>query len=399
MIIFLICMIFMLGCKEPKKIVLKNANVIDLETGKAKLVDLIIQNNTIISISNKTVIPNDSTIDLKGKYLIPTLWDMHVHLHGDRDKLMAFYKHGVLGIRDLGGFKTEDIDSLMKWKQETSLNSSIKYPDIYYAGHINNDTTCYNGHRNVTTYKELIESSLFLSKIGSSFYKVHNCFPDELLPKLDSLASIHNFVIGGHIPEGIGPIQYVTQFDNINSVEHVSVLLRALSFRNESPLNMMEAVEQLDGPYLDSLSSIMKEKNISFTPNLLSEMEFIKSYPEEKKKLGEGLFRKLNEFTKRISDNGVNILAGTDTGLDFEAGKSLYQELDLLSQAGLSNLEVLRSATINAERALGRSPNLIKENSEANFIILKDNPLENLSTLRLISGIVHNGNYVKFETD
>ena len=380
------------GCNKEPSLVLENAQIINVETGGIDTFNLLIKGAEIIQISKKRL-TGQSRIDLKNNYILPPLWDMHVHVHGDKDKLKAFFKYGVLGIRDLGAFETTDVDSLVKWKNELTDNPKLEYPNINYVGLINNDSTCYEGHNNVTTKKELIESTSYLSDIGSRYYKVHNCFPVELLSDLEALAIHNNFVFGGHIPEGIDPIQYLKDFKNINSIEHVSVLVRAINFRNQKALGLAEAVELLDGPYLDSLALLMKEKNISFTPNLTSEVEFIKSYPEDKKELGENFLKKLMTYTKRISDKGVNILAGTDTGSEFEAGESLYQELDLLSQAGLSNLEVLRAVTINADKANSVHPNLIKEKSKANFIILENNPLLNLSALKSLVGIVHNGNH------
>ena len=389
--ILLLC--FLLGCKKESSLVLQNARIINVKTGEIAAFDILIEGTRIAKISEEEL-SGTHRVNLEGNYIIPALWDMHVHLHGDRSKLDQLFDHGVLGVRDLGAFEAKGIDSLITWKRKLVKDPTFRIPEIVHAGYINNDTTCYEGHLHVNTYKELVESASYLSEIGSSFYKVHNCFPDELLPQLDSLATVNEFVFGGHIPEGIDPLQYVRQFENINSIEHMSVLLRGVSFREEQPLNLIEAVTLLDGPYLDSLAVLMKEKNISLTPNLLSEVAFIKSYPEDKKEIGEAFLLRLMKYAKRFSEHGVNILAGTDTGSEFEAGKSLYQELELLSEAGFSNLEVLQAATMNADYANGRIPNLIKENSSASFIILNENPLEAGLTAESLVGIVHKGTYV-----
>ncbi len=393
LIVVLILSLF-LGCKEPSAYVIENVQIVDLKSGETNSYNLLIRDDKIERLSNEKI-KGFRKIDLKGKYLMPSLWDMHVHLHADRSKLTNYFRNGVLGLRDMGAFTTPEVDSLVKWNTELRKDPSLRQSHIAYAGLINNDTTCYHGHRNIGDYQDLIDSYRYLDEIGSSFYKIHNCFPYELLPQLDSIAEVQNFAFGGHIPEGMDPLEYVKEFDNINSIEHVSVLLRALNNRKEMPLTLMEAVTLLDGGYLDTLAVAMKEKNIAFTPNLLSEVEFIDSYPEEQKHLGEAFLARLNNYVKRIAEHGVLILAGTDSGLDSDPDVTLYKELELLSAAGLSNLQVLQTATINADMALGQAVNLITERSEASFVILDHNPLEDLSTLKHVFGIVHNGDYVE----
>ena len=397
-VILITLILFFVGCKEKSSssLVLTNVNIVNVKTGKNYKCNLQIIDGNISKVTKENLEGNNK-IDLEGKYIMPSLWDMHVHLHGDKQKLNEFFKRGILGVRDLGAFGIKEVDSLVKWSNELENNPILEYPKIKYAGFINNDSTCFSGHKNISTYEDLIESANFLNKINSSYYKIHNCFPVELLENLDSLATQNDFIFGGHIPEGIDPFEYLSKFKNINSVEHIGIFIRALSYRKENPLNLIEAVALLDGPYLDSIAQTMKEKNISFTPNLVTEVEFIKSYPEDKKKLGEAYLKKLMNYTKRLSDKGVNILAGTDTGLDnIKAGESLYEELVLLSEAGISNLKVLQSTTMNADKANRKFPNLIEQNSKANLIILNDNPLENLSTLKSPFGIVHNGIFKKY---
>ena len=385
-----------MGCQNESSLILENANIINVATGTIDTYNVLIKGTKISKIS-KEHLGGDNSIDLKEKYIIPSMWDMHVHIQGDRSKLSKFFDQGVLGIRDLGAFRLESVDSLVKWKRELNENKSIQLPVVEYAGLINNDTTCYQGHRHIANYKDLLDSYNYSKDIGSSYYKVHNCFPYHLLPQLDSLAQINNFKFGGHIPEGIDPLQYINQFDNINSIEHVSVLLRALSFRKENPLNITEAVRLLDGTYLDSLAHTMKEKNIAFTPNLLSEVEFIKSYPEAQKHLGENLLKKFRAYVKRLSDHGVILLAGTDNNIESDDEVTLFQELALLSQAGLTPLQVLQSATINADKTMGKPLNLVQENMAARFIILNNNPLEDLTALQSVSGIVQYGSYTEIK--
>ena len=381
-----------LSCSAPSNldIVLQNALLIDPYSGEIKKSNISISNGQILQITDDHILGTE-VIDLSGKYVLPGFWDMHVHTHGNKKALLQFVENGVIGIRDMGSFSKSNVDSLVKWKKEGSLSKRFEVPEIYYAGLINSDSTCYAGHNHIGSTEELVASMDYLREIGSSIYKIHNCFPDEWMPKLDSLSALYQFNIVGHIPEGLDPIQYCKY--NISSIEHIGIPLRALSFRSESPVELIEGVNLLDGTYLDSLARIMVKNNIAFSPNLLSEKIFLNSYSEEQRPMGEALFQRYLNYTKRLSDLGVMIFVSTDTGLEnIEPGISLYQEMALLHEAGLDNLKIIQAATINPLLYLNHKDHskIYTPGSQANLIIFDHNPLEDLA-LSHVYAICHNG--------
>lgn len=383
-----LALIFSCSNSDINDLILTNANIININSGEVKLANISIRGNKINNL-NSEISKSKRTIDLKGKFVIPGLWDMHVHVHGNQKKLKQFVDNGVLGIRDMGARNTSSVDSLIKWQKI----KKYEIPEIQYVGLFYSDTSCFKGHQNIAAYKDLLQSIAYAKKVKTSFYKIHNCFPDNLLPQLDSLATLNNLKIVGHIPEGIELIEYITKF-NISSVEHISILLRALSFRKVNPLNMMQATAKLDGLYLDSLIVAMKNNKVAFSPNLLSEKVFLDSYPEDKRPLGEALLRRYMAYTNRIANGNVLMFVATDTGLEnIEAGVSLHEELELLSKAGLTNLQVLQSATISPLKYLyeGKYVYPFGVGSEANFLILNENPLEDIRNTKDIYAIINNG--------
>jgi imidazolonepropionase-like amidohydrolase len=91
---------------------------------------------------------------------------------------------------------------------------------------------------------------------------------------------------------------------------------------------------------------------------------------------------------KKLHGLGVMIIAGTDApnaGLNY--GDDLLRELDLYKQAGMSNIEVLRTATGNAYKAFNIDVGRLKVGSKANMVLLNSNPLENLAALKDINTI------------
>lgn len=91
---------------------------------------------------------------------------------------------------------------------------------------------------------------------------------------------------------------------------------------------------------------------------------------------------------------GVPIAAGTDSGLiGLLHGASLHLELKLLSQAGLTNMDVIKAGTINSARVAGQQNRIgsIEAGKQADFVILTANPLEDIANLQAIETVVKGG--------
>ncbi len=107
--LFLIVLLPQMLVAQMKPLVLTHATVIDM-TGAPPKSDMtvVISENLITALgkSNKVHVPkNAQIIDATGKFIIPGLWDMHVHALGEEridDFLQLFIANGVTGIRDMG---------------------------------------------------------------------------------------------------------------------------------------------------------------------------------------------------------------------------------------------------------------------------------------------------------
>jgi hypothetical protein len=92
-------------------------------------------------------------------------------------------------------------------------------------------------------------------------------------------------------------------------------------------------------------------------------------------------------LTKMMYDAGVNIVAGTDS----MAGFTLHRELELLSEAGIPNAEVLKIATIKAAKLNGLDRiGSVKVGNDADLILVEGNPLQNISDIRKVSLVIKN---------
>ena len=374
--------------QRSNSLILENANVIDIDSGKIQRLNIKLKNGRISKISKKRI-RGGRKINLNGKFVIPHLWDMHVHIQGDKTKLEKLADYGVLGVRDAGTFERENLVSLIKWSSSDYSKEFI--PKIYNAGFIHNGSSCQvKMHETVDTKTDLEKAFSFQKEKDIKFFKVHNCFPDSLLKNLGKLGKKENIRVFGHIPEGIDPIEYAKM--NVSSIEHIDIILRALAFRKNNPLPLPEGVKLLDGKYLDDLAEVLIENKVALTPTLVTYENFIKTLPEKQRPRAIPILKRLQKYTKRLSDKGVFLLAGTDLGLPgIEPGKSLIRELELMVESGLTPTEALKTATINPAKYLGIKNLPISKGNPADFIILDKNPLKKIEHLKEIDSIVKNG--------
>lgn len=102
---------------------------------------------------------------------------------------------------------------------------------------------------------------------------------------------------------------------------------------------------------------------------------------------------------KRLYAAGVNVVAGTDAGnVGTMHGSSFAQELAAMKSAGLSNAEVLKSATVNSAGCFGRNSGLVAKGRRADVLVLKGNPLDDLAQLQAIDLVVLGGQLIKPDT-
>ena len=91
------------------------------------------------------------------------------------------------------------------------------------------------------------------------------------------------------------------------------------------------------------------------------------------------------KIVKKMNDAGVILLAGTDSGISYAVpGLGIHEELGFYKEAGLTNYEVLKTATVNPSSIYEELSNTgtLEVGKLANFVLTSENPLENLKTLQ-----------------
>ena len=194
-IFFLIFLFFSCDISNDK-ILIQNVNVIDPIDGLKKNINVEILDNKIMYVGNlKNSYSYLKEIDGTGKYLIPGLWDTHVHFYFDqelaKDMPDLFLQFGITSVRDTGG-DFEFLDSIKKLSKENPKS----YPRIKISGPlIDGKFNVYNGERLPNLSVKTInikETEIIVNELidkGVDFLKAYEMLSPEqfeVLMKIDS---------------------------------------------------------------------------------------------------------------------------------------------------------------------------------------------------------------------
>ena len=391
---------------QMNDVVVKNVSVITMKTDEVlKNQDVIIKNGKIISISEtkNSNHKNMSVINATGKYMVPTLADAHVHFpenEAEMDRLMQLNLiNGVTKLRSMRGDWKH-----LEWRKKYNTVTSI-YPKLYLSAPAISSKFSF-------TDEQLID---YINKSKDfDFVKILSIKDEALFAKFDSLCKLNNIKIAGHFPSNISDNLIFNS--NYSSFEHLGGLTT-------------------DEKVLENRLSLIREKRITVCPTLswysigsgrytydqlknLPGMEFvsktivddwIEKTKQYRKKMGNEAYtqeviaelEKLDhkyEIIKRLNESGVKMLLSPDSSSKYMvSGFGMVGEMELLKNAELSNYEILKMATINFSEFFNEDYGTIEIGKEADFILLNNNPLEDLNTLKKIEGLYFNNQFLDYK--
>ena len=437
-------------------IVIENITLIDAKNGTRTNQTVSIKNGVIQSIGSAKLDMEDSQIiDGVGKYLIPGLWDAHVHLtfipeidHETHFKL--YLKNGVTSIRDTGAILS---------KLQPSLNFIEENPNttprLFYAGPlIDGADRVYKGMEpgfpnlsigidETSNIPEVVDG---LVKEGVTFLKSYEMLTRETYLELLKVAGQNGLRVTGHVPlsidleeaieAGLGGMQHVRNMDLACAKDADNLLGdRQVSLENEASIagsalrthihssQRYYAIDNTDDERCLRIIMKLSEYGVFQTPTLTintfdsrrfyADPKWRETYQELPKAAEnnwmQGSLKLANidvtenakkfdawslSLVNKMHQEGVKIIAGTDTPIGYlTPGYSLHKELELLSEAGLSNMDVLRSATITPAEFFGMENQMgtIEVGKLADLVILDKNPLMSISNTQSIHRVIVKG--------
>lgn len=406
--------------QAPKKsdnyTLLKNATIIDMVGDKGKKGDVLINNDKIEQVSYSATIQSPEgavTYDLTGKYLIPGLIDNHVHItHGTYDDavkaLNVALKNGITGVRDMGGD-----GRMLAQLQRNALIGENASPDVFFSAIIAGPMFFEKDPRpsqvalgadvgNVPWQWAVDDNTDFenimiqTKGLGATAIKIYTSVDKKSLKKAAKAAKKQGLKVWSHaavaptrpsdiINAGADVVSHVGDFVQYELAD--KVIDRYTMKDQKAARDMRKRIDAIEfdanTPKVKKLFNNMKKNNTILDATL---WVYQKRSPK--------VLKKAQHATKIAYDSGVKIGAGSDN-MNHESGytSNIHAEIKLLKEAGLSNIDALKAATIVNAEGLGEKANVgsIEKNKLANLVVLDADPLENIDNTRTVNTVFKRG--------
>lgn len=398
---------------------------------------VIITGDHITSVSSSVEASKDArVIDGHGQYLIPGLWDMHVHsafgdwFPGGRDIILPlFVANGVTGVRDMGG----DLAPLFDWRKQIATGEIIG-PRMVISGpmldgYLPDGKLRFPSSVAVTTPVSAVEAVDSLKKQGVDFIKVQSVISHDAYLAAAAEAHKQGLPIVGHVPDKLHITEVVAAGQK--SIEHLMGSFEGCSTEEEKFLagqgNLKLLLTTQNQKTCDALLKLLAESQIWQVPTLAWQRggtfldqrdlkhdpldKYVPAYwrevswkrftdemmPDLKKdplELRQEYFAANLKMVGKMHKAGVPFLAGTDTapGVYIMPGFSLHDELANFVEAGFTPMEALQTATSNPAKFLGREDmGAIAPGKIADLVLLTADPLADIRNTRTISAVIANG--------
>ena len=376
-----------IACAPPPAeptLALTHVAVVDVRAGTTKSDQtVVIRGRRIVSAgdaSTTSVASGARLIDGAGKYLIPGLWDMHVHL--DSADLPALVALGITGARDMGG----DLEELLAWRGRI-VAGDLTGPRLVIAG------PALRGPRSpsdsgpwvIRMPWQGIAAVDSLAARHVDFIKIHEGIFDDAYRAIAVQAKLRHLPFAGHVPTGVG----VGEAAEIGqrSIEHLEFVPDVCLGRFSDAPRRAPLPPQCDEARFDSLLGVLAQHHTWLCPTIGSFRVFApKQFP--------AIFAGFKDLVPLLRAHGIELLAGTDLGTTgIVPGASLHDELALLVDAGYTPAEALRFATLNPARFLGLSDSLgsVEVGKIADLVALERDPLADIRNTRSIAVVIQAG--------
>ena len=427
--------------KEEYDILISNVNIVDVESGNVTAGKLIlIEGDTIRKIVNKEEIDSFTArekLDAGGGFIMPGLWDMHVHFRGgdtlineNKEFLPLFLAYGITSVRDAGGDITP---ALLQWRNQIALGE-IDGPRIFTPGpKLDGTIPAWAGSIKVTSAGEIETALDSLEALGADYVKIYDGnLTKEAFYEIIKASEKRGLKTTGHMPL---TANFMVAIDHgLDGSEHMyyplmecSPIADSLTSLNRGYGIVEQVIDSYDPDLAEEVFKKMSAKNVYVTPTLfigttLAEIlqkdhsrdsllnyvgtgiqETYKGRIEGAKRSqasGSQMRQKMEAISSRMIrpmyDAGVSILAGSDCGA-FNSyvypGSSLLGELNSLVDAGLTPREALETSVINGPKFFDLQDyfGTVGQGRVAHLILLENNPLEDLANLENPVAVIKSG--------
>jgi imidazolonepropionase-like amidohydrolase len=438
---------------QSDAVAIAHANIVDVVTGQTSNDQtIIVQGNRIRSIlppGATKLAPGTRVLDATGKFVIPGLWDMHVHASGpgiDRLFLPLLVANGITGVREMFG-RLAWYDSA----RALAARGTIVSPRIIGAGHIlDGKPAIWPGSLGVATPDEARRVVDSLARAGAAFIKVYSRLSRDAFLAAADEAKKRGLPFAGHVPTRVS----VTEASDagMKSIEHLTTLVSACSRDDEkiraeiaaavaSPKGWDSAsvvqrtqartlAQAFDADRCQAIAATLKKNGTWMVPTMtvLHSVAFLddttlasdprlayiprffsatwnpradfrfRAFTAEDWAARKALYAEQLRIVRLLHEAGVQFLAGTDLSNPYiYPGFSLHDELANFVAAGFTPAEALRSATYDPARYFAATDSLgtVAAGKVADLVLLDANPLTDIRNTLRIFAVVLNGRVIE----
>jgi imidazolonepropionase-like amidohydrolase len=376
-------------------------------TGAAPVADsvVLIEGDRIVSAGSRSQVkvPKGArTVDARGKYLVPGLWDMHAHFF-KAEFGPAYLAAGITTARDVGN----------EFEFVTTLRDAIRSgrglgPSMLLAGYIEGKNNDRSFDIQVDTAEEARAAVRRYKEAGFEQIKIRDRIKPDILKVIADEAHHLGMTLTGHVPSAMNVLQAVEAGQD--QISHINFVAAVFDFkRNPSGAGF---VVDPDSSRTKHVLEVFRQRGTGFDPTL-AYMEFATHTKGSSIAAFEPGFAKVpGEYAEHLNAGGgeappaaligflsvvgtlhragIPVYAGTDVVIP---AHSLLRELELFVKAGFTPMEAIQAACIVPARAmkLDREVGTIEKGKRADLILLDADPLQSISNLRKASSVIAKG--------
>jgi hypothetical protein len=370
-------------------------------------------------------------IEGEGLFLSPGLGDSHTHLGAEvgvaggvgENQLMVYLANGVTSIINQGDFLSPFGQGLMSLRDRIS-NNELAGPTIYTASYARGERDTGAPGQILMSFEDGVNHVRQSAAASYDFIKIYNYTPNEAVDGIFSEASKLDMAVLGHFPTGLSAQQTLDK--GLDMVSHSAAFYwQFFGYQNDPNLVHQALQMTLDSQVTLSTTLFIEETipsiwggNLAAFEAFVAQDEMRYAHPAEiqvwrngaegarwnpsgsspgQLDVGRDFIR---NYITTFFDSGVKFVAGTDSPTVLGApGFSTHHELDSIKRLGLSNFDVLSTATVNiGEFVAQKIPDAelfgqVIINARADLILTRENPLLSLASLKNREGVMANGNW------
>ncbi|GAB3947634.1 amidohydrolase family protein [Spirosoma harenae] len=432
--------------KQTVDVLIKSGNLIDVHSGKVLTKKIVAtRGKTIVGVFDEAQEKNfqaKTIVDAKGKYIIPGLWDMHVHFGGgdtlieeNKNLFPLYIAHGITAIRDAAADLSP---SVLNWRDQIA-KGELSGPTLFTSGpKLEGYKSTWIGDIEVSTNAEVDKMLDSLQGLKVDFVKItDNAIKPDIYLYILQEAKKRGMKTSGHVPFALTMDEVSSA--GLGSVEHMSYVLKAGSTRDKEVADKVrtgQLTTRVASPMIaqsfDEATALAvyrrMAKNGTFvvpTLTISRTIAFLDQDNHQKDSyldyIGQGLkntyawrvkrvakdspeaiaerhalYEKTSAVLPLLHKSGVTIMAGTDAGFlnsYVYPGLGLHNELELFVKAGLTPLQALQSAIIPGPIFLKKTDLYgdITAGKSADIVLLNKNPLKSIDATQAIHMVILRG--------